>query len=654
MAGNAEALAAYWAYGAGADEILWGDGGDFARCTAAVGKYVDDPEAYCAQRHFDALGIWPATHAAEERAADKTISLSSPVATGLVPYDLAGSRPSPGDSCPTCGKAFVLDGGCPDHGKPDAVTKVTFRAVDSVPDLLKAVEAELARRGIDIAKYSPDEPRDDHGRWTDGGGSEGGWVADPTAAGVNPYGFSIHPYRGTSPKTGYQVAMKGHTEHFPESIMLPENREALSKAVFEHREKNPDVYKAGGKVFIGGWVKDAMLWLEPSERVSSRTEAVRLGQERNQISIWDNALQREIDTGGTGKVDKGQGGAPQAGGPSVPGELGQPDVRAEDGRLPWDGGRTRQGAGPEEVLKSNPYHDEAGRFASADSAGLRYPTDARYARGGTWDAERVATVHRPMLDKMMAGVPLAEHGKQTLSMTGGGYGSGKSTMLDSSSEVTGIPKVVDGKELASAFWHGTPMTNGDAVRADPDAIKSGIPEYQHLADPAHPSPSAASEVHEESSVIAKEAVKEGLLGGRSVVYDTSGDTDPDKLASKVAGFRALAPGLTVNGDYAFPGSTEEAQSRADARAEGSGGLRRFVDPEVLIKNHGEVSRCWQAAAASGTYDTLRLWSTAAPRLPDGTFPPATVIATAVGGRVDVADPAAYAQFVAIGKTTGGK
>jgi phage head maturation protease len=36
-----------------------------------LGKFVKDPQGYCAQAHHDALGIWPATHAAMEHKAGR-------------------------------------------------------------------------------------------------------------------------------------------------------------------------------------------------------------------------------------------------------------------------------------------------------------------------------------------------------------------------------------------------------------------------------------------------------------------------------------------------------------------------------------------------------------------------------------------------------
>ena len=129
-------------YNGGADgQIDWGSPGDFYQCVDVAGNYMsdDDAKGFCNLRHSDATGMSTAEHSHEDKA-DKDFSLSAPLSTGLVPYDLPGSRPSPGNACPTCGKAFVLDGGCPEHGKPESVVK-----------------------------YSEDQPRGDNGRWTNAG-----------------------------------------------------------------------------------------------------------------------------------------------------------------------------------------------------------------------------------------------------------------------------------------------------------------------------------------------------------------------------------------------------------------------------------------------------------------------------------------------------
>lgn len=64
-----ERLHRYWVHGEGAAKIAWGTPGDFARCTAELGKYIDDAAGYCNLAHKAATGMWPAQHAAMEKKA---------------------------------------------------------------------------------------------------------------------------------------------------------------------------------------------------------------------------------------------------------------------------------------------------------------------------------------------------------------------------------------------------------------------------------------------------------------------------------------------------------------------------------------------------------------------------------------------------------
>jgi HK97 family phage portal protein len=56
-----ERLRQYWTHGAGAAKIRWGEPGDFDRCVREVTEHaqLSDPKGYCADRHHDALGVWP-------------------------------------------------------------------------------------------------------------------------------------------------------------------------------------------------------------------------------------------------------------------------------------------------------------------------------------------------------------------------------------------------------------------------------------------------------------------------------------------------------------------------------------------------------------------------------------------------------------------
>ena len=84
----------YWVRGEGAAKIRWGEGGDFNRCRAQLAKYVQNPEwlaGLCANMHKEALGIWPAQHAASARAAV--------LASGALPAPMINLvEPEPGDA----------------------------------------------------------------------------------------------------------------------------------------------------------------------------------------------------------------------------------------------------------------------------------------------------------------------------------------------------------------------------------------------------------------------------------------------------------------------------------------------------------------------------------------------------------------------------
>jgi len=67
--GNATTLRRYWAHGKGGRRVRWGTHGDFNRCVRLVSKHMSRRQAkgYCNLRHHQAIGIWPAQHAARTR-----------------------------------------------------------------------------------------------------------------------------------------------------------------------------------------------------------------------------------------------------------------------------------------------------------------------------------------------------------------------------------------------------------------------------------------------------------------------------------------------------------------------------------------------------------------------------------------------------------
>jgi HK97 family phage prohead protease len=104
-----ERLHDYWVRGDGAAKIRWGEPGDYDRCVLHLGKFLDDPHGYCAQAHHDALGIWPATHAAMEKhagRAEMATDTKAPYGTG-VDYGDPGYLDADGNQASKSGKPGV-------------------------------------------------------------------------------------------------------------------------------------------------------------------------------------------------------------------------------------------------------------------------------------------------------------------------------------------------------------------------------------------------------------------------------------------------------------------------------------------------------------------------------------------------------------------
>jgi hypothetical protein len=113
----------------------------------------------------------------------------------------------------------------------------------------------------------------------------------------SPEGFSVSMGSGKAPGTGFMVAQSDHTHTFPDSVMTDERQ--LADAIDAMLLAESEAFR-NGNVYLGGWVHDGKLWLEPSDNVAGRAEAEALAKQRNQIAIWDVSAGQEVQTGGTG------------------------------------------------------------------------------------------------------------------------------------------------------------------------------------------------------------------------------------------------------------------------------------------------------------------------------------------------------------------
>jgi hypothetical protein len=240
---------------------------------------------------------------------------------------------------------------------------------------------------------------------------------------------------------------------------------------------------------------------------------------------------------------------------------------------------------------------------------------------GTYSQERVEKVHKPILMGLVQGIEKAPPGEQVLYMTGGGTASGKSTLLEGFWQEVGMPD---------------PSKN-TTVRADPDGVKSKIPEYKQRIEAKDDT--AAVFTHEESSDVTLQGVNNSLSGGYHTLYDSTGDGGYEKLKKKVEKFRASGASR-IESAYAFPGSIETAIMRSDKRAERTG---RKVPHAVIYDSHQKVVNCWLNAAQDGLFDKLTLWSTDVPK---GAAPKA--VATSEGGNITVHDQETFDKFKRVG------
>ena len=117
-------------------------------------------------------------------------------------------------------------------------------------------------------------------------------------------------FTGDVPTEGISVAIRGATHKLPLEEAST-NPQAWIDSLTAHFEENLE--KFGQADHFGTWVEEIdgvpYIWAEPTNVITSRAEAIKMGVERNQKAVadlaaiskndWDNAI---ISTGGTGDV----------------------------------------------------------------------------------------------------------------------------------------------------------------------------------------------------------------------------------------------------------------------------------------------------------------------------------------------------------------
>lgn len=164
-----------------------------------------------------------------------------------------------------------------------------------VPVIEKSKKEDSMTFGEMIEKFNPNhDPKT--GRFTSGSALSG--ISNRTISGG---GISIHTKSGREPKKGYMVAAyTDRSQWISEADTKdPAKRQA---AIKDFMEKNKDVLSDPNN-FLGTWydTESKRISLDISRCVEDKDAAITMGQEYNQIAIWDVANFEEIPTGGSGE-----------------------------------------------------------------------------------------------------------------------------------------------------------------------------------------------------------------------------------------------------------------------------------------------------------------------------------------------------------------
>jgi predicted ABC-type ATPase len=296
------------------------------------------------------------------------------------------------------------------------------------------------------------------------------------------------------------------------------------------------------------------------------------------------SILKEVDFGGPGS-----GRRPEGGNDSKP---------ISSGKI---GGLT-----PEEIASK--YQRDAQASVDKLMSSPKMDTLKLYSdKQGNFNEERVA-FQKQIVDKEIL------KGSTNLGTTfflGGAPATGKSSL-----EKSGQVKYPDG-----------------ILRVDPDGIKGALPEYNKMLETKNFK--AASKVHEESSKLSKDIIKNAVSKNYDAVIDAVGDGSYQSVVDKVkmqrdAGKNVIAHYVTTD--------VKTSLDRAKQRAIDSG---RYVPPKYIKEMHKEISTIFPKLAKNNVFNELHLYDN------NGTSP--KLIYSKANGKETIHDPSSYKKFLAKSK-----
>ena len=120
-----------------------------------------------------------------------------------------------------------------------------------------------------------------------------------TELAFNKNGGSFNLNDGTiNPKKGYMVATIGNElkVHINPRLKTEHKVNELTKKIFNYIGDKFDVWYNSENAYLGLWYnsENALWYIDISENIADLSEAIKLGKERKQISIWDCENDNEI------------------------------------------------------------------------------------------------------------------------------------------------------------------------------------------------------------------------------------------------------------------------------------------------------------------------------------------------------------------------
>lgn len=287
-----------------------------------------------------------------------------------------------------------------------------------------------------VQKYSPDQPRDDQGRFTEIAGTIATRTVLDDGDTSSYHGKAITSGKAVSPYPERSVVIKNLERGRNER---PAKVKFITAQVRSFRKNNRDLLSQPGHA-LGTWYDTSTgdLWLDVVRVVETADEAATLARRHNQIAYFDLDTGQEVRTGGTGLskrlrgwfngrgrrgapveddrlVRRGDGRGDRGGAPRFD-PLGL-SKSAEVGRLIQSGpGLPNLSPRGEQILSiiakrynPNQPRDDWGRWTDTGATGERIaphyqqPYETKTGRGGVpanFDATRMSSMTSEFLDDM--------------------------------------------------------------------------------------------------------------------------------------------------------------------------------------------------------------------------------------------------------------